>query len=188
MPIQVTPSRDLFVGIPQSGRHIKFNGDAPDAMRSFLLVGAVTYPSDNSARVLSRGDNQYLRGYLKACIELGFPIAPDFTMTAVNLPDEDFLALDGVTADGVLFCNIYHNAEDIYPEMFSECAQSPLAHLPDAWANALEKTGARIAGNIHTAYTLEDECLSATGRYERKPLPKKVSMPDNLSVLVRKIL
>jgi hypothetical protein len=113
-----------------------------EPIRAITAVGAIVRNNE-----LSAWDQKFLERILNLCADHNVPVARDFTLTALNIHDDqagDALKLT-IPAD-IFACFYVYNGPDRQgrPAKTSHERQSDLHHVPGAWYQAAEKCGARI--------------------------------------------
>lgn len=112
----------------------------PDGINTLLMVGATPGSRNNSI-----SDEIYFMALIDFCIRHNLPVNRSATVEVCNTQDGmDFLTI-AQPFDAVLFCYVYYNSRE---RDVSHNGQSPLAYQDGAWQTALQRTGAKLVGNI----------------------------------------
>lgn len=114
--------------------------DHPDGINTLLMVGATPGDRNNSI-----SDEIYFMALIDFCIRHNLPVNRSATAEVCNTENGmDFLTMS-TPFDAVLFCYIYYNSRE---RNVRHNGQSPLAYKEGAWHDALQRTGAKLVGNI----------------------------------------
>ncbi len=176
----VATSQDFSIARSQfragENEPLKFDGVGISELKTFLLVGALL----NDKGALSRNDEAFLYAFMRTCIELGFSVSSKHKINVCTIPDHDFLWSENDGVDAVLFCNIFNCSHTTLEQIASETEplllQSEACNVSNVWSNALENTGACIAGNVNGSVTLATEKLTETKCFLKVKLPQRVDI------------